>query len=681
MSYHHNTPVKRQSTADLIRFYENIGKNDNPKPDNPKPNNKNKPNKTDGGMIHDIMEGIQNIVETVESVTGIDINNDGYVGSFTDNETEDEVIDDYDLFANPDIDLVDIVEKNNIYQNVDKFEDPKHIKYKNSYMPNDVYYGLGIENESYIMSDKFIERSGEWIINNRRRERYSVDYWTNYDKNDIEHALSKLDKKQKYKIPVFINSHTFTRCDSANQHKTMYTKLTEPNEKFDGKTIHDRMMESSEYYSQNYEREFLYDGDTFEFTTLNFYKTTVDDCVNELISYKTRFINEINKVFKEQNILKDHFNNELSYSKNFGIINFLANPRNIAICNNSTYHINITLPSRLNEKAEISNIELFKKIHSNAIRGLQWIEPLIIACYGSPDIFSVLSHKFSKGSLRLALSRYISAGTYDSVLMPEGKLLNNFEYDPSLFDNVSNTNITSITTTLNNISNAANSMGSDEKIEERQIYRYANIRDHWYKKYHEYDGDGYISQKMIGFDFNYHKHYNHGIELRIFDYFPEEYLKDIINILLLVCQYTLSNDIDDPHEYDCYYDQMINSIKQGSQCDINENYVSCLAKIFKCEELLDSDSAESSYDNAIDDNGNTQHIFQRLTDVLYDSQREKAFMKRISPNMTKPIVYDYNHDISKMNKNFIKRGDYYKNKPKKANKTNKKKKTSRCIIN
>ena len=43
---------------------------------------------------------------------------------------------------------------------------------------------------------------------------------------------------------------------------------------------------------------------------------------------------------------------------------------------------------------------------------------------------------------------------------------------------------------------------------------------------------GHVMQPVIGRLFQE----KHGIELRIFDYFPEKYLEDIINFIVLLCQ-------------------------------------------------------------------------------------------------------------------------------------------------
>jgi hypothetical protein len=42
----------------------------------------------------------------------------------------------------------------------------------------------------------------------------------------------------------------------------------------------------------------------------------------------------------------------------------------------------------------------------------------------------------------------------------------------------------------------------------------------WYNKYYEYCD--YKKELQMGSDINFHKHKNHGIEVRIFDYFPSQ---------------------------------------------------------------------------------------------------------------------------------------------------------------
>jgi hypothetical protein len=101
-----------------------------------------------------------------------------------------------------------------------------------------------------------------------------------------------------------------------------------------------------------------------------------------------------------------------------------TNMNQLAIFNNGTYHINITLPTQLNERSEIQDKNSFIESHRSYIRFIQWMEPLLIANFGSPDPLAWIDPAhFSAGSQRAAMSRYIGVGTFDTDTMPEGKIL------------------------------------------------------------------------------------------------------------------------------------------------------------------------------------------------------------------------------------------------------------------
>lgn len=524
----------------------------------------------------------------------------------------------------------------NPVNNTDSLEsinDPKHNKYKNSYKANDIYFGLGIENETYLMFDKAIDRTGDWILKNRQRERYSVNYWLNFNSTDVENVLCGIKTDKIYKLPVFMNSHSLTKCDSSGQHMTINTKGLEKNPEFNGETIHDILMKTNSYFKDNYDVVFVYDGDTIEFTTLDFYNTTVDRCVGQLTGFKNKFLTEINNTFKTNKLLANHYDEKIKFSTNYGMVNFVSNPKNVAICNNSTYHINITLPTELNEHKKIKNLDQFVSVHKNAIRAIQWIEPLLIGCYGSPDIFASCeevvngsSDKFAKGSLRLALSRYISAGTYDTDQMVTGKLLDTFHLDEK-FSN----------------SDAKSVHCSDTRC---------NKRTHWYTKLHT--NSGYVPQKTIGFDINFQKHYNHGIELRIFDYFPEMYLTDVINIILMVCQVSLLKNVPNPFDYPCFDAQLLRSIKNGSDDFVSIEYLNVLSSLLNDDTLINT----SIHIDKTDTKDHMPKIFQIVSDELYHAVKDCDFLSKISPNMKRPIIHNYNKDMRDMNRNFIISGTY-----------------------
>ena len=59
----------------------------------------------------------------------------------------------------------------------------KHVKYINDYIKNDIFWGLGIENEVYLEFENKKNVNRTFFLNNHKRERYSVNYYTNYKEN------------------------------------------------------------------------------------------------------------------------------------------------------------------------------------------------------------------------------------------------------------------------------------------------------------------------------------------------------------------------------------------------------------------------------------------------------------------------------------------------------------------
>ena len=171
----------------------------------------------------------------------------------------------------------------------------------------------------------------------------------------------------------------------------------------------------------------LFDGDTIEFTTNNFYKAKLPDVFEELYYNKKLFIDNLNDVFIQKNIFQKY--GSIKYMEdNYPFVIYLTNSNNISMFNNGTLNYNITLPTELDENGKIKDIVKFKNEHSRAIKIIQWMEPFILAVYGAADPFSLMEKyhnkdKFSKSSQRCAVSRYISIGTYNCDKMEPGKIL------------------------------------------------------------------------------------------------------------------------------------------------------------------------------------------------------------------------------------------------------------------
>ena len=408
----------------------------------------------------------------------------------------------------------------------------KHKRYKQKYGKNEIYWGIGIENEMYLEFETKARISKDFFIFNHKRERYSVDYYTtSYKEKELKAAFFEYayDLKE-IDLPILVNGHTFTHADSNNQPKTTYEKEPKPNKSFNGKTVHEILMDNP-YFAKHYNVDFVYDGDTVEFITQDFYKKTVKEVVSELEMIKTNFINEIQPIFP----FRDEYGKVKLMEKNYPFAVHLTNLKNVAMFNNGTYHFNFTLPTQLNEKGDIENKELFIKEHQNAIRMLQLFEPILMVIYGTPDPFSNLSSRFSKASQRCAVSRYIGIGTYSSEKMKEGKILN---------------------------------VKTDELI-----------RNFWYNDYHK--DTSYKKLDEIGIDINFNKHHYHGIEFRIFDYFPHSLLEELLEFIVHLFDHSMEYDtVHDIVKTKQWNELMVNCMRSGKDTIIPPSQMFLFNEVF-----------------------------------------------------------------------------------------------------
>ena len=383
----------------------------------------------------------------------------------------------------------------------DKYE--KFFKYQ-----NDVYWGLGIENETYIEFEKKISVPGDFIQNNITRERYSINYAMNYKDDDLKRLLKYFNQFEMYEITQMLNSHCFDKLDSKLNHKTIYALKPTPNILFNGKSIYEEWIEFdpdiAKIFSPTDKNNFniFFDGDAIEFTTEKFFNANIKNIVLELNQRKNYFINKLREFFDKNNLFTER--GLVSFPiVNPGFNHFLSQKNGIVLFNNSTYHINITLPTKLID-GKIFNKQKFINDHRKAISLIQWFEPFFICTLGSPDIFTVLSDVtgdnayYAKGSMRAAMSRYIGIGTYNTLNMQCGRIL---------------------TKTVDEVRPIGVTWWRD-LIEKRLNY---NLPD-----------------SQIGLDFNFNKHYQSGFEFRMLDGFPIEYLADVIRSIILICAHALT---------------------------------------------------------------------------------------------------------------------------------------------
>jgi len=426
----------------------------------------------------------------------------------------------------------------------------KHRNYLEHYKPNDYYWGLGIENETYLeMSKKLDIDKSNFYSKLAKRERYSVNYFNSYKPGIYDYCIQNINLSDK--VPILVNAHSFVKTDINNNHMTTYTTNPQPNLKFNGKTIYEFLCEEDSYFKDEYMKSFIFDGDTIEFISQNFYKSTVKEVISNLLDAKYRFINKLRIIFDKHKIFADYGSINICET-NYPFITFMTNFKNCSIFNNMTYHLNFTLPTQLTDKCYIKDYKLFIEQHKNAIHLIQWIEPVLVALYGTGDVFSSINKNITNTSQRIAKSRYIGLGTYDTDKMEPGKILQ-------------------ISSDNNHLS---------------------NLDYWWFNKY--YEVSDYTKETQIGVDINFHKHKNHGIELRIFDYFEISKLEKIMIFIILLLDYSLENKIESPVKNKTWNEFVVN-ILLDKDTKISGNIKNEFGKIFNIN--LNNQSILEFYNN------------------------------------------------------------------------------------
>lgn len=355
----------------------------------------------------------------------------------------------------------------------------KHAKYRSTYQPTTLYWGLGIEHEVYLELGTTQTIPTTYLNTNRKPERYSHDYIRQSYKTGVYEAavnewIQHATKTSTVVVPLLMKSHSFFKTDVHNEHETIYSKTTPPNPKFSGKTLLESLQAVDPYFVETLGKEWVFDGDTIEFNTLGFFNTTLDDVLQELATTEQAFVQHLNAALAaipdKHPLLSTHVQ---MMRKNHAFAMYLTNPSHVNMFNNGTLHFNLTLPTQLDASCNIVNLDDFVQQHKRAIHAIQWLEPLLVAAYGAPDPFSALENMpqcFSKASQRCAVSRYIGLGTYDTDTMSTGK---------------------------------CNTIPSPRHAEQR-----------WFPL-------TYLKLPEMGLDINFRKHHNHGIELRCLDHMED----------------------------------------------------------------------------------------------------------------------------------------------------------------
>jgi hypothetical protein len=484
---------------------------------------------------------------------------------------------------------------NIIFSDIDNL-DEKTKTYYNDFMPNDTFWGLGIENECYLeLVNSTIYKDYNYILQNTKRERYSVDYNTSYDidlrkKEVFDKKIN--DTNDLIKLPLILNSYALQTMDLNREHRTTYEKVPKPNKKFNGKTILDILKENNTFFTDEYGpgKSYIFDGDTIEFTTRYFYKTTIQKIIKEFNEKQNRFLTEFNNVMEKIN-----YKFIVDVCKfNYGFVNFYSNTHNIGLFNNGTYHFNLTLPTKLDENTNIINIENFLELHKTVGKIIQWFSPFFVACYGSSDIYSLFSKKYAFGSQRIIASRYISIGTFD--------------FDNPIFGKI---------------------------LQCEKIDLLSNLPEYfWLNKVEK--KTGYKLCDKIGMDFNMLKHKHLGLEWRIMDMFPFEFMEDFLLTLFLIIDYTCKFNINNPVYDNTWNDFVFNCVSKGWTYVPNKHFVKKIDNLFNL----------TVYNEWIkSDNKCVYNYFNLIIDEIYNIMEKRGFgilYNKINDSKRKPVIYNWN---------------------------------------
>jgi hypothetical protein len=494
---------------------------------------------------------------------------------------------------------------------------PKHHKYQTSYKKNEVYWGLGVEHETYLETSKLKKVTLKELKENQKAERYCVDYLTVYTKDLMLKALDGLFEEDKpILIPILANSHTFQKTDLNGEHMTTYTRIPKPNPNFNGQTLFDWLCkENPDIFRDEYDKSFIFDGDTIEFMTQKFYKATVYEVMHELRAIEKDFIKGLNCLPRE-GILKTYAPFKI-IQENYPFASYLTNLKNNAMFNNGTIHINVTLPTRLDVDGKIADFVKFTEDHRKLAKALQWMSPIMIAKYGAYDPLCESKYggeKYAAGSQRLAVSRYIGLGSFDTDEMPLGKIL------------------TVPVKSLKNID--------------------------WYYEFHKKADYKFLDE--IGLDINFNKHYSHGLEFRILESLPYEDINNILDTIIYLADFSADVQLINPKKSSLWHKITEKCVLDGKGYKMDVYEQNELFTIFKCMyDAKEPQLASDVYDLIAED------LKERYKDAKYARCMIKGFdyeeEKQVEPydhmadyeedNSVVPLVSKVDEAIHIINKN------------------------------
>jgi len=121
-------------------------------------------------------------------------------------------------------------------------------------------------------------------------------------------------------------------------------------------------------------------------------------------------------------------------------------------------------------------------------------------------------------------------------------------------------------------------------------------------------------------------------------------LADIINLIILVCELSLDKKnvsnrlVGTAVKTPFWHLQAKLCIKNGSKSELNIEYVNYIAKLFNINNIKIS---------------SCQDLLQIIANTLFDKYSKSKFASSISPNMSNPIMIDYNAQSIEFHRQFL----------------------------
>lgn len=114
------------------------------------------------------------------------------------------------------------------------------------------------------------------------------------------------------------------------------------NPKYCGETLFESLRNSlnkdvQTFFDENYGRSFCFDGDTIEFVTQNFYCTTVDECIEEFVTFKEKFLQMLELGFYWLHKKEKWLEGKQTFFKSFSVCNFFQK-RNFVLPPNQSWN-------------------------------------------------------------------------------------------------------------------------------------------------------------------------------------------------------------------------------------------------------------------------------------------------------------------------------------------------------